>query len=124
MFKIAETTGLVVAEDTKMTIAAIDNAILSKTRLATSIIEASEQSGLPMAQSQKLLEGMVRGFEHLVAGRGDMLAVVRQLTAIKGRSTLEVTDYGCPNGLEAKIARTVPTATAPAAPAREYELTK
>ena len=34
MFQIQETTGLVVAEDTKTTIAAIDRAILSKTRLA------------------------------------------------------------------------------------------
>jgi hypothetical protein len=110
MFKIAETTGLVVAEDTKLTIAAIDNAILSKTRLASSIIEASEQSGLPMAQSQKLLEGMARGFEHLVAGRGDMLTVVRQLSAIKGHSSLEVVDYGCPNGLEARVAQPAPTA--------------
>jgi len=99
MFKIEENTGLVVAEDTKTTIAAIDRAILSETRLASSIIEASEQSGLPIAQSQKLLEGMARGFEHLVAGRGDMLAVVRHLTTIKGRSNLEVVDYGCPDGL-------------------------
>ncbi len=110
MFKIEETTGLVVAEDTKTTISAIDHAILSKTRLATSIIEASEQSGLPMAQSQKLLEGMVRGFEHLVAGRADMLAVVRHLTTIKGQSSLEVTDYGCPNGLGEKVAPPVPVA--------------
>ncbi|MBN8831119.1 MAG: hypothetical protein J0G94_10980 [Sphingomonadales bacterium] len=110
MFKIAETTGLVVAEDTKLTIAAIDNAILSKTRLASSIIEASEQSGLPMAQSQKLLEGMARSFEHLVAGRGDMLTVVRQLSAIKGHSTLDVVDYGCPNGLTARVAQPAPAA--------------
>lgn len=116
MFKIQETTGLVVAEDTKTTIAAIDRAILSKTRLASTIIEASEQSGLPMNHSQKLLEGMARGFDHLVAGRADMLAVVRQLTTIKGTSTLEVVDFGCPNGLEAKIAAPAPTAeVAPAA---------
>lgn len=99
MLKIQETAGLVVAEDTKTTIAAIDRAILSETRLAGSILEVSEQSGLPMAQSQKLLEGMVRGFDKLVAGRADMLAVVRHLTAIKGGSNLQVVDYGCPDGL-------------------------
>jgi len=102
MFTIKETTGLVVAEDTKTTIAAIDRAILAKTRLAGSIIEASEQSQLPIAQSQKLLEGMSRGFEHLVAGRADMLAVVRQLTAIKNGSSLDVVDFGCPDGLNAR----------------------
>lgn len=115
MFKIEETTGLVVAEDTKTTISAIDHAILSKTRLATSIIEASEQSGLPMAQSQKLLEGMARGFEHLVAGRGDMLTVVRHLTAIKTGSTLKVVSYGCPDGIGPDLAKpeiTVETASA------------
>ncbi|BAK67633.1 hypothetical protein SLG_29580 [Sphingobium sp. SYK-6] len=105
MFKIQETTGLVVADDTKSTITAIDRAILCKTRLASSIIEASEQSGLPMAQSQKLLEGMARGFDHLVAGRGDMLSVVRHLTAIKGGSSLKVVDFGCPDGLGPDLAK-------------------
>jgi len=119
MLKIEETTGLVVAEDTKSTIAAIDRAILAKTRLAGSIIEASEQSGLPIAQSQKLLEGMARGFEHLVAGRADMLGVVRQLTAIKGASTLEVVDFGCPDGVNPRVpaparARIAPDAALPA----------
>lgn len=104
MLKIEQTTGLVVADDTRSTIAAIDRAILSKTRLASTIIEASEQSGLPMAHSQKLLEGMARGFEHLVAGRADMLAIVRQLTSIKGNSSLQVVDYGCPDGLEPRVA--------------------
>ena len=109
MFKIAETSGLVVAEDTKSTIAAIDRAILSETRLASSILEVSEQSGLPIAQSQKLLEGMARGFERLVAGRGDMLVVIRQLTAIKGHSNLKVTDFGCPDGLGASLTAPAPT---------------
>jgi hypothetical protein len=110
MFKIEEATGLVVAEDTKTTIAAIDRAILSKTRLAGTIIEASEQSSLPMAQSQKLLEGMARGFEHLVAGRSDMLSVVRHLTSIQGASTLEIVNYGCPNGLRGALTTVAPHA--------------
>ena len=104
MLKIEETTGMVVAEDTKATIKAIDLALLQKARLAGSVLEASEQIGLPMAHSQKLLEGMARGFEHLVAGRADMLAVVRALTAIKGQSTIEVVDYGCPDGLNGMLA--------------------
>lgn len=116
MLKIEKNTGLVVAEDTKSAITALDRAILSETRLTTSIIEASEQVGLPMAQSQKLLESMARGFDHLVAGRADMLAVVRHLNTIKGRSDLEVVDYGCPDGLGAdfwaKADQTVETAKA------------
>lgn len=99
MLKINENTGLVIAEDTRSAIVAIDRAILSETRLTMSIIEASEQIGLPAAQSQKLLESMARSFDHLVAGRADMLAVVRHLNSIKGRSNLNVVDYGCPDGL-------------------------
>jgi len=103
MLKIEETTGLVVAEDTKATINAIDAALLQKARLTGSVLEASAQIGLPMAHSQKLLEGMARSFEHLVAGRADMLAVVRQLTAIKGQSNIEVVDFGCPDGLNGML---------------------
>jgi hypothetical protein len=104
MLKIEDTTGMVIAEDTKATIKAIDSALLQKTRLAGSVLEASDQIGLPMAHSQKLLEGMARGFEHLVAGRADMLAVVRQLRAIKGQSSLDVVDYGCPDGFDGMLA--------------------
>jgi 3-hydroxyacyl-CoA dehydrogenase len=103
MLKIEDTTGMVIAEDTKATIKAIDSALLQKARLAGSVLEASDQIGLPMAHSQKLLEGMARSFDHLVAGRADMLAVVRQLTVIKGKSTLDVVDYGCLDGLEAML---------------------
>lgn len=103
MLKINEATGMVVAEDTKATIKAIDHAILQESRLAGSVLEASDQIGLPMAHSQKLLEGMARGFERLVAGRADMLCVVRQLTAIKDQSTIKVVDYGCPDGATAML---------------------
>jgi hypothetical protein len=113
MLKIKETTGMVIAEDTRATIKAIDTALLQEARLAGSVIEASDQIGLPMVHSQKLLEGMSRGFEKLVAGRADMLTVVRQLTAIKGRSTLEVVDYGCPTGFEAKLAEPATDAPVP-----------
>lgn len=99
MLEIQKTVGLVVAEDSKSALVAIDRAILAETRLTGSIIEASEQSGLPIGYSQKLLEGMSRGFEHLVAGRADMLAVIRQLTAIKSASTLDTVDFGCPEGV-------------------------
>jgi hypothetical protein len=67
-----------------------------------------------MAHSQKLLEGMARGFDHLVAGRADMLSVVRQLTAIKGGSSLRVIDFGCPNGLEERVAMPAAAQAVPA----------
>lgn len=103
MFEIQQTAGLVVAEDSKSTLVAIDRAILAETRLTSSIIEASEQSGLPIGHSQKLLEGMSRGFQHLVAGRADMLAVIRHLTAIKSASSLDTVDFGCPEGVNPRV---------------------
>lgn len=110
MLKIEQTTGMVIAEDLKASIKAIDQALLQETRLAGSLIEAGEQIGLPITHSQKLLEGMARGFEHLVAGRADMLAVVRQVNTIRGQSNLNVTDFGCPDGLNGML---VPPAAKP-----------
>ena len=98
MHKIEMTTGMVIAEDLKASIRAIDNALLQETRLTGSLIEASEQIGLGMAHSQKLLESMARGLDNLVKGRADMLAVVRQVNSIRAQSNLEVTDFGCPGG--------------------------
>jgi len=119
MLKIEHSTGMVIAEDLRASIKAIDNALLQETRLTSSLIEAGEQIGLPMAHSQKLLEGMARGFEHLVAGRADMLSVVRQVNSIKGQSSLDVVDYGCAGGLTARLDQ---PAAAPATPARETAL--
>ncbi len=100
MLKINQTTGTVIAEDLKASIRAIDEALIQESRLTGSLIEASGQIGLPITHSQKLLEGMARGFEHLVAGRADMLSVVRQVNSIRAQSNLEVTDFGCPDGLD------------------------
>ncbi len=101
MLKIEHTTGMVIAEDLRASIRAIDEALMQESRLAGSLLEASTQIGLPMAHSQKLLEGMARGFEHLVASRSDMLSVVRQVNTIKGQSSLDVVDYGCAGGFGA-----------------------
>ncbi len=100
MLKIEQTTGMVIAEDLKASIKAIDAALLQETRLTGSLIEAGAQIGLPIAHSQKLLEGMARGFGNLVAGRADMLAVVRQVNTIRGQSNLQTVGFGCPGGEE------------------------
>lgn len=117
MLKIEQTTGMVIAEDLRASIKAIDNALIQETRLTGSLLEASQQIGLSTAHSQKLLEGMSRGFEHLVAGRADMLAVVRQVNTIKGQSSLDVVDYGCPGGFDPEQTATLATPAAKPAPA-------
>ena len=100
MLRIEHTTGLVIADDLKASIKAIDDALLQETRLTSSLIEAGAQIGLPITHSQKLLEGMARGFEKLVAGRADMLSVVRQVNTIRSQSNLQVVGFGCPGGDE------------------------
>jgi hypothetical protein len=96
MLKIEHTTGLVIADDLKASIKAIDDALLQESRLTGSLLEASDQIGLPITHSQKLLEGMARGFEKLVSGRADMLSVVRQVNTIRSQSNLQVVGFGCP----------------------------
>jgi hypothetical protein len=96
MLKIEHTTGLVIADDLRASIKAIDDALLQETRLTSSLIEAGARIGLPISHSQKLLEGMARGFEKLVAGRADMLSVVRQVNTIRSQSNLNVVGFGCP----------------------------
>ncbi|MBO9671458.1 MAG: hypothetical protein J7485_13180 [Sphingobium sp.] len=96
MHKIQHTTGMVIADDLKASIKAIDDALLQESRLTGSLLEASGQIGLPITHSQKLLEGMARGFEKLVSGRADMLSVVRQVNTIRSQSNLSVVGFGCP----------------------------
>lgn len=114
MHKIEQSTGMVIAEDLKASIHAIDQALLQETRLTGSLIEASEQIGLGIAHSQKLLEGMTRGLENLVKGRADMLAVVRQVNSIRSRSNLDVVDFGCPDGMNGMLAPRPQREAAPA----------
>lgn len=90
--------GTIVAADTKNAVAAMDDALLNGVRMCASIIEATQGSDLPAAQSQTLLSSMTSGLSRVVAGRGDIVATIRQLTVIKGRSNFAPEDYGCPEG--------------------------
>jgi hypothetical protein len=72
MLKIEHTTGLVIADDLKASIKAIDDALLQESRLTGSLLEK------------------------LVSGRADMLSVVRQVNTIRSQSNLQVVGFGCP----------------------------
>jgi hypothetical protein len=98
MLKIEENIGALIASETKGALRALDDAILNKLRLCTSLIEAFEEAGLPVNSSQKLLQSMASGIGHIVAGRGDMAVAVRHLHAIKSGSSLAPTNFNCPNG--------------------------
>jgi hypothetical protein len=40
-----------------------------------------------------------------------MVSTLRTLTSIKDRSTLEVTDFGCPNGVQGNLSEVEPKRT-------------
>ena len=96
MHQIQDNIGLLVANETQGVMRAIDDAILTKLRLCTTLVEAFEQTNLPVGPSQKLLQSIAAGLNHIVAGRGEMAHTVRTLTAIKTDSSLRETSYNCP----------------------------
>ena len=109
--------GAIVAADTKNAVAAVDDALLNSVRMYASIIEATQGSNLPAAQSQKLLTSMTESLQSVVRGRGEIVDTIRQLTVIKGQSNFAPEDFGCPEGLQPAGAIESRPAVAPAAPA-------
>lgn len=99
MFDVQNNTGALIAEETKGALRAIDTAILNELRLCTTLMEAFEETPLPVASSQKLLQSMASGINHIVAGRHEMASTVRHLRAIKASSTLAPVSYNCPEGV-------------------------
>lgn len=104
MLTIQDNIGLLVANETKGTLQAIDNAILNELRLCTSLVEAFEATNLPVGPSQKLLQSLTNGINHFVAGRGEMAITVKTLTAIKAASSLKETSYNCPGQTQPLLA--------------------
>lgn len=100
MLKIQDNIGLLVAKETQGALKAIDNAILNELRLCTSLVEAFEATNLPVGPSQKLLQSLASGLNHIVAGRGEMAHTVKTLTAIKSGSSLNETSYNCPGQMQ------------------------
>jgi hypothetical protein len=99
MFDVQNNTGALIAEETKGALRALDNAILNELRLCATLMEAFEETQLPISSSQKLLQSMASGINHIVAGRNEMATTVRHLRAIKAGSTLAPVNYNCPEGV-------------------------
>jgi hypothetical protein len=96
MLKIEDNTGALVAAETKGVLQALDHAILTELRLCSTLVEAFQQTALPVNKSQELLQSLASGINHIVAGRGEMASTVRTLNAIKSGSNLAETGYNCP----------------------------
>jgi hypothetical protein len=111
MLKIGQNTGALIAAETKGTLKALDNAILNELRLATTLVEAFDDISLPIGTSQKLLQSMASGINHIVQGRSEMATTVRALAAIKAGSSLKETSYSCP-GEQPPMMKTPPVGEA------------
>ena len=96
MLNIQDNIGMLVSNETQGALRAIDNAILTKLRLCTTLVEAFEDASVAVGPSQKLLQSIANGLNHIVAGRGEMAQTVRTLSAIKAGSSLRETSYNCP----------------------------
>jgi hypothetical protein len=118
MLNIQDNIGLLVANETQGALRAIDNAILTELRLCTTLVEAFEEANLSVGPSQKLLQSIAKGLNHIVAGRGEMAHTVRTLTAIKAGSSLQETSYNCPSNMPVLLtAQNAETSSASPAPA-------
>jgi hypothetical protein len=118
MFHFRPGAGAVVAADSKNAVAAVDDALLNSIRMYASIIEATQGSDLPASQSQKLIASMTEGLNSVVKGRGEIVATIRQLAAIKAQSNFAPEDFGCPEGWVAIASPPVPAARRPV---RQFE---
>jgi hypothetical protein len=105
MHTIAKPAGQIIAADTQATVAAIDAAVLTCSRLCGSIIEVSTSSKLPVATAQKALASAANAMVATVQGRDEIAAATRELLKVQRMSNLETTAFGCPDGFPPKTAR-------------------
>ena len=88
-----------VASDTQASIAAMDMAIISQSRMCASVMEAANDAKMPIGATQKLLEAMASGLQNIAESRSDMVDAVRELRRIQADSSLAAEYFGCPGGL-------------------------
>lgn len=101
MHRILEPAAQVVVGDTRSSIGAIDQAVMSYSRLCASIVEVSNASNLPVTAGQPALAKVAAGLCALIEGREHIAAATRELIKVQGASTLRETAFECPGGLPA-----------------------
>lgn len=99
MINLREGSTRVVAGDAQEMGGMIDAALLQQMRLATSFIEASQESKLAMPMTQAALQSLAEGLNCLVEGRAKVSNSVREMTKILKHSNLREVSFGCPDGL-------------------------
>lgn len=99
MHRIEESAARVVASDTQASVGAIDQAVMSYSRLCASIVEVSNASELPVTAGQPALAKVAAGLAALIEGREHIASATRELIKVQGASTLRETAFECPGGL-------------------------
>lgn len=102
-YAIKKAVGNVVASDTQSSVAAMDMAVISQSRMCASVMEAASDSKMPINATQKLLEAMTSGLQGLAVSRADMVTAVRELQRIQASSSLVEEYFGCPGGPETHL---------------------
>jgi hypothetical protein len=95
MTYLTEGAGRVMASDITTVFKTTDNALLSSARLAASILEGTEESGMHPRTKQKLLEAMSAGYGKMLEGRKDMVQAHGQMVVIQRQSNIATVGYGC-----------------------------
>ncbi|NLS26807.1 hypothetical protein S2M10_17940 [Sphingomonas sp. S2M10] len=103
---------LVIANDVRSTLQSVDSALADGARLLGAMLETAHASGLPVTESQRVLENVTSCLSNVVQGRSDMVDAVKRMTVIKRNSNLDVVDVGCDNPLPAKPSTFFTTAEA------------
>jgi septation ring formation regulator EzrA len=98
MLTIKQAVGNVVASDTQETVRALDKTIANQTRMIASVIDAAQDSHLPLVATQAMLEELATGLNEIVSGRARLGAAVKEMAQIQSRSNLRETSFVCPNG--------------------------
>lgn len=92
---ISDTGARVVASDLEAAFRSADRTLHDHARLTCSIMETNALSTIPPVKLQGALESAAAGFTKFVEARQEMIAMQRQLIALKDASDIAVYDYGC-----------------------------
>lgn len=98
MLKIDHAAGQIIAADTQASVTAIDQAVLNCSRLCGSILEVSNSSRMPIGAAQRALASTAEALSAAVRGREEIAKATRELLKVQGRSSLQATSFGCPDG--------------------------
>lgn len=95
---------IVIAADLRTTLASVDSALVTGSRLIGTMLETAQDANLSAIESQRVLDDMTTGLTNVVKGRSDMVEALKRMTVLKRNSNLETVDVGCDNPLPKKAA--------------------